>query len=141
MQTVLANSPPLQAGTPLTDADRWPWLERLAAVVRRHLAEGCPAVLSCSALKPEYRAVLRCGQRDDCVAFVSCATLLARAAGARPPLPPAWTRPHSIVQNPGVPGHALCQKWLLPVARSNPAGFANPGQNPGHVSCQPIVAK
>lgn len=71
-QDPLPQPPCLQAGAPLTDADRWPWLERLADVVQRHLADGRPAVLSCSALKPEYRALLRCG-RGDGVAFVSAA--------------------------------------------------------------------
>lgn len=51
----------IQAGTPLTDADRQPWLERLVAVVQRHAAARQPAVLSCSALKPSYRALLRTG--------------------------------------------------------------------------------
>lgn len=73
---------PWQAGTPLTDADRWPWLECLAAVVQRHLSEGRPAVLSCSALKPEYRWKLR-GSSTTAgsgggVAFVSAVWVLVR---------------------------------------------------------------
>ncbi|KAL4421263.1 hypothetical protein ABPG75_010554 [Micractinium tetrahymenae] len=59
-----ANVRKMQAGIPLTDEDRWPWLECLAAIVQRQLASGQPVVLSCSALKPEYRSVLRCGRRD-----------------------------------------------------------------------------
>lgn len=53
----------LQAGTPLCDEDRWPWLQQLADIVQRHLASGQPAVLSCSALKPAYRQLLRTGQQ------------------------------------------------------------------------------
>ncbi|KAL4421659.1 hypothetical protein ABPG77_001200 [Micractinium sp. CCAP 211/92] len=91
-----ANVTKMQAGAPLTDADRWPWLERLAAVVQRHLAEGQTAVLSCSALKPEYRALLRCG-RGDGVAFVLIepapaaleARLARRAAAGRHFMPPS----------------------------------------------------
>lgn len=51
-------------GIPLTDDDRWPWLEQLAAIIQRHLAAGQPAVLACSALKPAHRQLLRTGRRD-----------------------------------------------------------------------------
>jgi carbohydrate kinase (thermoresistant glucokinase family) len=44
----------MAAGTPLEDADRWPWLERL----NRELHEHNNAVLACSALKDSYRQVL-----------------------------------------------------------------------------------
>jgi carbohydrate kinase (thermoresistant glucokinase family) len=44
-------------GTPLTDADRWPWL----AAVGRVLAEAGPAgvVVACSALRRSYRDAIR----------------------------------------------------------------------------------
>ena len=45
----------MQAGQPLTDEDRWGWLDRLGSV----LASQAPAVLSCSALKRVYRDRLR----------------------------------------------------------------------------------
>jgi gluconokinase len=45
----------MAAGIPLTDADRWPWLERL----RQELAGGADVVVTCSALKRSYRDVLR----------------------------------------------------------------------------------
>jgi len=45
----------MAAGTPLTDADRWPWLDRLAAEMAAILARGGHAVLACSALKQSYR--------------------------------------------------------------------------------------
>ena len=41
----------MAAGTPLDDDDRWPWLDRLNALLR---AKG-HAVLACSALKAAYR--------------------------------------------------------------------------------------
>ena len=44
----------MAAGTPLTDADRWPWLEGLNAKLRERES----AVLACSALKQSYRDVL-----------------------------------------------------------------------------------
>jgi gluconokinase len=42
-------------GIPLTDADRAPWLDRLADL----LAQRAPVVLACSALKRRYRDRLR----------------------------------------------------------------------------------
>ena len=39
------------AGTPLTDEDRWPWLERLRARIEEVRAEGKVYVLACSALR------------------------------------------------------------------------------------------
>ncbi len=51
-------------GVGLTDADRAPWLARLAALVRQRAAEGPPTVLACSALKARYRKTLQ-GDRAD----------------------------------------------------------------------------
>jgi len=47
----------MAAGRALEDADRWPWLERLNAELRRRRS----AVLACSALKAAYREVLARG--------------------------------------------------------------------------------
>jgi gluconokinase len=54
----------MAAGVPLEDADRWPWLERLNALMREHASAGRDAVLACSALKEAYRAKLRRGIDD-----------------------------------------------------------------------------
>lgn len=54
-----ANVEKMQAGTPLTDDDRWPWLDLVAAWIREHLESGSPGVVTCSALKRSYRDVLR----------------------------------------------------------------------------------
>jgi gluconokinase len=48
----------MRAGTPLTDTDRQPWLERLNALLRERAARGASVVLACSALKAAYRATL-----------------------------------------------------------------------------------
>ena len=45
-------------GEPLTDADRWPWLDRLRAIIVAALAADEPLVVACSALKAVYRARL-----------------------------------------------------------------------------------
>lgn len=51
----------MSAGIPLEDADRWPWLERLAGLIAAREAEGQSSVLACSSLKRAYRDVLRSG--------------------------------------------------------------------------------
>ncbi|HMK68649.1 MAG TPA: gluconokinase [Stellaceae bacterium] len=48
-------------GEPLNDADRWPWLDRIAAELARLEREGKGAVVACSALKRAYRDRLRSG--------------------------------------------------------------------------------
>jgi gluconokinase len=45
----------MRAGIPLTDEDRWPWLDRLAAEMTAIDGRGASAVLGCSALKQAYR--------------------------------------------------------------------------------------
>lgn len=59
-----ANVEKMQAGTPLTDEDRWPWLAAIAAWIDRLRAEGRHGVVTCSALKRAYREIL-VGDRPD----------------------------------------------------------------------------
>lgn len=54
-----ANIAKMSAGKPLDDADRWPWLARVAEWINTHATEGRPGVVTCSALKRSYRDVLR----------------------------------------------------------------------------------
>lgn len=56
-----ANVAKMAAGTPLTDDDRWPWLEAIAAWIAAREAEGTPSISSCSSLKRAYRDLLRKG--------------------------------------------------------------------------------
>jgi len=50
-----ANKAKMHAGIPLTDDDRWPWLDRVVAKLRRMTADGTNVILACSALKQVYR--------------------------------------------------------------------------------------
>jgi carbohydrate kinase (thermoresistant glucokinase family) len=52
-----SNKQKMAANVPLTDEDRQPWLERLAAEAESWERQG-GAVLACSALKQRYRALL-----------------------------------------------------------------------------------
>jgi gluconokinase len=45
----------MKRGEPLTDEDRWPWLERLNAFLIESEQRGQSLVLACSALKQAYR--------------------------------------------------------------------------------------
>ena len=46
-------------GIPLTDSDRWPWLEKLRELLRQSIARKENLVLACSALKQKYRDYLQ----------------------------------------------------------------------------------
>jgi gluconokinase len=50
-----ANVAKMAAGVPLTDDDRWPWLDRIASEMGAINRAGGHAVLACSALKQAYR--------------------------------------------------------------------------------------
>ncbi|HEV7263534.1 MAG TPA: gluconokinase [Falsiroseomonas sp.] len=52
-----ANIAKMSGGTPLTDHDRWPWLDAIGAHLAAHRGVGC--VVTCSALKRAYRDRLR----------------------------------------------------------------------------------
>ena len=66
-----ANVAKMAAGTSLTDEDRWPWLEAIAAVIDGWRAEGASGVVTCSALKRAYRAVLLADRPDVRLVFLS----------------------------------------------------------------------
>lgn len=55
----VANVEKMHGGHPLTDEDRWPWLQRLREQIQHCLAAKKNAVLACSALKRNYRDYLR----------------------------------------------------------------------------------
>jgi len=48
----------MQAGTPLTDADRMPWLRKIAETIDNWGARGESGVVTCSALKQSYRTII-----------------------------------------------------------------------------------
>lgn len=71
----------MRDGIPLTDADRWPWLDRVAGVLR----DKAPVIVGCSALKRAYRDHIRGGAGGP-VTFVHLAgsrELIASRMGAR----------------------------------------------------------
>ena len=55
-----SNVDKMHAGTPLDDADRWPWLDRVAEALAAGARDG-GVVVACSALRRSYRDRLRAG--------------------------------------------------------------------------------
>lgn len=54
-----SNVAKMKSGAPLTDDDRWPWLDAIAAHVAELERGGGHVVIACSALKRAYRDRLR----------------------------------------------------------------------------------
>ena len=79
-----SNVAKMRAGVPLTDEDRWPWLDRVAGWIEGRLVAGESGVVACSALKRAYRERL---SRPGDVVFVHLEvdrnTLEERLAGRR----------------------------------------------------------
>ena len=66
-----SNVAKMSAGRPLTDEDRWPWLQAIADEIDRVCQSGGHAVIACSALKRAYRDVLVHGRSDARIVFLS----------------------------------------------------------------------
>jgi gluconokinase len=79
-----ANVSKMHSGIPLTDDDRWPWLEAVAAWTDKTRRSGGHDVVACSALKRRYRDVL-IGDRPDVrlVYLKGDETLIARRIATR----------------------------------------------------------
>jgi carbohydrate kinase (thermoresistant glucokinase family) len=76
-----ANVDKMASGIPLTDEDRWPWLDVIAEELARILADGEHGVLACSALKEAYRQRLkRAGDVRIVYLKGDAATIAARLA-------------------------------------------------------------
>lgn len=60
----LSNIAKMKRGEPLDDADRAPWLDELTMRLAAASVAHPPVVLACSALKEQYRDILRSGCAD-----------------------------------------------------------------------------
>jgi gluconokinase len=56
--------------TPLTDEDRWPWLQVLRERIILHQEKSPCYVLACSALKQSYRDLLRSDDSPEILRFI-----------------------------------------------------------------------
>jgi gluconokinase len=66
-----SNVAKMSAGHPLTDEDRWPWLQAIADEIDRVCRAGERAVIACSALKRAYRDILVHGRNDVRIIFLN----------------------------------------------------------------------
>jgi gluconokinase len=75
----------MMSGVPLTDADRWPWLQIVGAWMDQQIAAGKSGIMACSALKRSYRDYLRRDRPDVKIVLIDVdqATLTARLSGRR----------------------------------------------------------
>jgi carbohydrate kinase (thermoresistant glucokinase family) len=78
-----ANIAKMSQGVPLTDEDRWPWLDAIAAWIAELRAAGTLGVVTCSALKRRYRDVLLRGGQVRLVYLKGEMPLIARRLAAR----------------------------------------------------------
>lgn len=65
-----ANVAKMSAGQPLTDDDRWPWLQSIADEIDKVSGSGGQVVVACSALKRAYRDVLVHGRGDIGIVYL-----------------------------------------------------------------------
>ena len=65
-----ANLDKMKHGIPLTDEDRWPWLQKVKDWIDGQVAAGECGIITCSALKRSYRDMLVAGRRDVRVVYL-----------------------------------------------------------------------
>lgn len=79
-----SNVAKMSAGHPLTDDDRWPWLQAIAAEIGRMCRSDGHLVIACSALKRAYRDVLLAGRDDVRIVYLDGSrALIAQRLSAR----------------------------------------------------------
>lgn len=105
----------MRRGEPLTDADRWLWLDAIGAWVDAQAAAGTGGVVTCSALKRSYRDCLRTERPALRLLHLSGDPALI---GARQAARPAHFMPASLMASqsatlelPAAEEGASCSRW------------------------------
>ena len=129
-----SNVAKMSAGLPLTDEDRWPWLQAIADEIDRVARNSGHVVIACSALKRAYRDLLIHGRDDVRIVFLDgsqalIADRLARRKGHfMPPglldsqfraLEPPVENEHSITVSIDAPVEAIVQNIVAQLQRHN----------------------
>ncbi len=79
-----ANVEKMRGGLPLTDADRLPWLQKIAAEIDGWRVSGESGVLTCSALKRAYRDIIIGGRAEVVLVYLKGShDLIRRRMAAR----------------------------------------------------------
>ncbi len=142
-----ANVEKMRAGHPLTDDDRWPWLETVASWIAEHTMAGVPGIITCSALKRIYRDVLRgnhvvfvhlVGSRDQIGRrmaarqghYMPAALLDSQIATLEPPGPDENVLVVDVGRKPALEAaEIIARLGLLPEAGSSALGADRPGES------------
>jgi carbohydrate kinase (thermoresistant glucokinase family) len=116
-----ANLRKMQAGVPLDDDDRAPWLAAIAQQLSRWRAAGRGGVVACSALKRGYRESIAGGNGDVLFAYLKGTEklLAARVAARRGHFMPAslLASQLAILEEPDADEPAVTVDAALPAAR------------------------
>jgi gluconokinase len=75
----ISNIRKMSAGLPLTDEDRYPWLDQLQVLISDLHAREKNGVLACSALKESYRQLLASGGEDLELVYLKATPKLIKA--------------------------------------------------------------
>jgi ribose 5-phosphate isomerase A len=100
-----ANVAKMHAGIGLTDSDRQPWLNAVAAWIDGQRAKGQPGIITCSALKRSYRDMIIGDRPEVRLVYLrgSRALIAGRLAGRQEHFMPASLLPSQIdtLEEPG----------------------------------------
>jgi gluconokinase len=129
----------MSAGSPLTDDDRWPWLDSLGDAIGTAVTDSGVAVAACSALKRIYRDRLRAtiaapvsfvlldGEREELRRRLSNRTGHFMPAGLLSSQLETLEYPQSdepaIVLDAGQPPSALCEQVITCLAKKPVSRF------------------
>jgi carbohydrate kinase (thermoresistant glucokinase family) len=110
----------MRAGHPLDDQDRAPWLAAVAARIDEWRGRGEAGVITCSALKRQYREIVVGNRQDVRLVYLhgSRELLAQRIAGRRGHFMPASLLDSQLatLEPPGPEEHALAVSVDAPVA-------------------------
>jgi gluconokinase len=117
-----ANVEKMSRGEPLTDEDRWPWLDAIGRWLDERAEAGENAVLTCSALRRTYRDQIREGRPGVrfCHVMAPAETLRDRLEGRRGHYMPASLLPSQLAT-------------LEPLADDEPGVVVAAEGDPAHV--------
>lgn len=104
------NREKMASGQPLTDEDRWPWLDSIADRMRKIDQSGQSAVVACSALRQVYRDRLRNSGADLCFLHLTGdASMIRRRMESRHGhyMPPGLLDSQLATLEPARPGETL----------------------------------
>lgn len=126
-----ANRAKMRAGMPLTDEDRWGWLDALNGACAAALSDGRSIVVACSALRAAYRRRLVRGF-EDCARLVHLVVgeqEAARRVAGRSHFMPASLVPSQFaaLESPSADERTLIVEGTLPVREVEALVRAWPG--------------